>query len=130
MKIKFEDLFSTMEFKNDVDKANFETLFNFYFDNIPANFYKNQFELEKEYAGTSFEDWTAFLQHPAFDSWKSSQIAIISKISTDEALAGGSLSDKDSVNLLKARKEVLVTENTENKPTIIVIPESLYFKGD
>ena len=48
----FETLFSTMKFKNDFEKKKISLLFNEYMQNIPDNFYKNQFELSKEYVGT------------------------------------------------------------------------------
>ena len=66
----FETLFSTMKFKNDFEKKKISLLFNEYMQNIPDNFYKNQFELSKEYVGSSYEDWVKILKHPAFDSWK------------------------------------------------------------
>ena len=98
--------------------------------NIPDNFYKNQFELSKEYVGSSYEDWVKILKHPAFDSWKAEQIAIIASTQTDKALAGGDLSDKEAINLLKVRQDVLKDEKKTEKPTIIVIPESLFFKDE
>lgn len=126
----FEDLFSTMKFRNPTEEITFKDMFACYFSDIPANFYRNQFDLATQYPGTSFEDWSRFLQHPAFDTWKSKQISIIANTSTDQALAGGGLKDKDSLNLLKARQDVLANENTDTKPTIIVIPESLFFKEE
>lgn len=126
----FETLFSTMKFKNDFEKKKISLLFNEYMQNIPDNFYKNQFELAKEY-GASYEDWVRILSHPAFDTWKAEQIALIAKTTTDKALAGGSdLADKNALPLLKTRMDVLKDERKSEKPTIIVIPESLFFKGD
>lgn len=126
----FETLFSTMKFKNDFEKKKISLLFNEYMQNIPDNFYKNQFELSKEYVGSSYEDWVKILKHPAFDSWKAEQIAIIASTQTDKALAGGDLSDKEAINLLKVRQDVLKDEKKTEKPTIIVIPESLFFKDE
>ena len=60
---------------------------------------------------------------------KAKQIAIIATTSTDKALAGGDMDDKNAVNLLKVRQDVLNSEKKAEKPTIIVIPESLFFKG-
>ena len=126
----FETLFSTMKFKNDFEKKKISLLFNEYMQNIPDNFYKNQFELSKEYVGSSYEDWVKIIKHPAFDSWKAEQIAIIASTQTDKALAGGDLSDKEAINLLKVRQDVLKDEKKTEKPTIIVIPESLFFKDE
>ena len=124
----FEELFTSMKFVNDVEKDKFKGMFSFYTSELPENFYLNQFELTSKYIGTTYEDWTKFLQHHAFDSWKSKQVNLIASTETDKALAGG-LRDKESVNLLKARTEIINTD-TEVKPTIIVMPESLFFKGD
>ena len=124
----FNKLFGTMKFKDAIEKANLKTLFEAYMENLPESFYKNQFELAKDLGG-SYEDWVKVLTHPAFDSWKSHQIALIATTSTDKALAGGDLDDKSAVNLLKVRQDVLNQEKKAEKPTIIVIPESLFFKG-
>lgn len=124
----FKELFGTMKFIDASEEHEFETMFSFYVGELPENFYLNQFELASKYPGTSYEKWTRFLQHQVFDNWKSKQINLIANTETDKALAGG-LRDKESVNLLKARTEIINTD-TEVKPTIIVIPESLYFKGD
>lgn len=124
----FEELFNSMKFANDIEKDNFKTMFSCYVSELPENFYLNQFELASKYIGTDYEAWTKFLQHQAFDSWKTKQVNLIASTETDKALAGG-LRDKESVNLLKARTEIINTD-TEVKPTIIVIPESLFFKGD
>ena len=124
----FKDLFDSMKFVNALEKDRFKVMFDYYVGELPTNFYLNQFELAAKYAGTTYEDWTRFLQHPAFDSWKSKQVNLIASTETDKALAGG-LRDKESVNLLKARTEI-INSDTEIKPTVIVMPESLYFKGD
>lgn len=123
----FNELFGTMEFKNSAEQAYFEKLFGFYFSNLPANFYKNQFNLAEDYSGTSFEQWSIFLQHQPFSSWKSKQLSLIAGVTTDQALAGEGLKTKESLNLLKARTDVLAEENVDVKPTIIVMPESLFF---
>ena len=126
----FNKLFNSMYFKDNMDRLKIQTLFDEYMDNLPDNFYKNQFELAKEY-GASYEDWVRILSHPAFDTWKAEQIALIAKTTTDKALAGGSdLADKNALPLLKTRMDVLKDERKSEKPTIIVIPESLFFKGD
>lgn len=123
----FNELFSTMKFSTAAEKTKYEDMFNYYVSELPENFYLNQFELSSKYSGTTYEDWTKFLQHQAFDSWKSKQVNLIASTETDKALAGG-LRDKESVNLLKARTEI-INSDTEVKPTIIVMPESLFFKG-
>lgn len=124
----FSELFVSMKFSDDTEKARFENMFNSYVSDLPTNFYLNQFELASKYSEANYEDWTKFLQHQAFDSWKSKQVNLIASTETNKALAGG-LRDKESVNLLKARTEIINTD-TEVKPTIIVMPESLFFKGD
>lgn len=126
----FDELFGTMKFKNDAEKIKFQCLFDEYMQLLPDSLHKNQFELEKEIPGSTYEDWVVILTHPAFDTWKSKQIAIIATAATDRALANGDLEDKGALNLLKARQEVLNSEKKAEKPTIIVIPESLFFKGD
>ena len=125
--VSFSELFSTMAFKSDAERRNFEDMFDFYMSDLPKNFYKNQFDLEKDDPGSSYEDWVRFLKHPAFDSWKASQVAVIASTQTDQALAGGDMRDKDALNLLKARQDILKEENSGQKPTIIVIPESLFY---
>lgn len=124
----FEELFGSMKFTDATEKALFANMFSCYTSDLPENFYANQFELANKYPGTTYEEWTRFLQHQAFSSWKSKQVNLIATTETDKALAGG-LHDKESVNLLKARTEIINTD-TEVKPTIIVMPESLFFKGD
>ena len=130
MTTSFENLFGTMKFTSKTQEETFKEMFKCYFSDIPANFYRNQFDLATQYPGTSFEDWSSFLQHQAFDNWKSKQISIIASTETDVALAGGGLRDKESLNLLRARQDILATENADTKPTIIVMPESLFFKED
>lgn len=126
--MKFEELFNTMQFADTAEKDKYRKMFSDYVSELPANFYLNQFELASKYSGTNYEEWTKFLQHQAFSSWKTKQVNLIANTETDKALAGsGGLRDKESVNLLKARTDIINTD-TEAKPTIIVIPESLYFK--
>jgi hypothetical protein len=128
---KFDELFSTMSFKSDIEKKKLQILFESYMENIPANFYKNQFELTTDYPGSTYEEWVKILKHPAFNSWKSEQITIIATTQTDKALAGGDdMVSKDALNLLKIRQDVLKDEKKVDKPTIIVLPESLFFKED
>lgn len=127
----FDKLFSTMKFTNSSDRKRVKILFDEYMSNLPDNFYKNQFDLAKEYEGSTYEDWVRILKHPAFNSWKSEQIAIIATTSTDKALAGGSdVDDKGALALLKMRQDVLNSEKHVEKPTIIVIPEALFFKKE
>jgi hypothetical protein len=117
-----------MKFKDDIERKKIYSLFEAYMSNLPDNFYKNQFELVKEYGGT-FEDWVKILIHQEFATWKNEQVAIIASVSTDKALAGGDLTNKDALPLLKARQEILNDEKNIEKPTIIVLPDCLYFKG-
>ena len=126
--MKFEDLFSTMKFDDLLERTAFVGMFDNYNSDLPTNFYLNQFELASKYPGTTFENWTKFLQHQPFDSWKSKQVNLIASTETNKALAGN-LRDKDSVTLLKARTEIIESD-TEVKPTIIVMPESLFFKKE
>lgn len=128
---KFNELFSTMSFASDIEKRKLEILFESYMENIPDNFYKNQFDLAKDYPGSTYEEWVKILKHPAFNSWKSEQITIIATTQTDKALAGGDdMASKDALNLLKIRQDVLKDEKKVDKPTIIVLPESLFFKEE
>lgn len=128
---KFNELFSTMAFSSSSERIKLQVLFENYMENIPDNFYKNQFELAKDYPGSTYEEWVKILKHPAFNTWKAEQIAIIATTQTDKALAGGEdVVDKEALNLLKIRQEVLKDEKKVDKPTIIVLPESLFFKGD
>ena len=127
--ITFENLFGTMKFVNSSERKKISILFEEYLKDLPDNFYLNQFDLAKKYEGSSYEEWVKILTYPAFDSWKAQRIALIAATSTDKALAGGDdLGDKNALNLLKARQEVLRDEKKVEKPTIIVLPESLFFK--
>ena len=127
--ITFENLFGTMKFVNSSERKKISILFEEYLKDLPDNFYLKQFDLAKKYEGSSYEEWVKILTYPAFDSWKAQQIALIAATSTDKALAGGDdLGDKNALNLLKARQEVLRDEKKVEKPTIIVLPESLFFK--
>ncbi len=128
--ITFDSIFGTMKFTSVGERKKFSAMFDAYMEDLPANFYRNQFDLAVQVGGTTYEDWTKFLKHPAFNSWKAEQIAIIATTTTDKALAGGDLSDKESINLLKVRQDVLKDEKSVEKPTIIVIPESLFFKDN
>lgn len=123
----FDRMFGTMRFQNSKDRRNIEEMFGLYMEDIPSNFYENQFTLAKKYEGTDYADWVRILKHPAFDSWKQEQIALIATTETDKALAGKG-TDKEAVNLLKVRSEVLNSEKKIEKPTIIVIPTELYFR--
>ena len=126
----FDRLFATYDFTSAKDRKLIENLFNMYMSEIPENFYENQFSLAKKYPGTNYEDWVRILKHPAFGSWKAEQIAIIATTSTDKALAGQDDSGRDTLNLLKMRQDVLNQEKKTEKPTIIVIPEELFFRED
>lgn len=126
--MSFEELFATMKFVDATEKAKFKDMFSSYVSELPENFYLNQFDLANKYSGTTYEDWVRFLQHQAFANWKAKQVNLVASTETDKALAGG-LRDKESVNLLKARTEI-INSDTEVKPTIIVMPESLFYKGD
>jgi len=124
----FSDLFGTMAFSDSRERALFEDMYVKYMSDIPTNFYRNQFELAVAYPGTSYEDWVRFLKHPAFASWKSEQVSVIANVQTDMALGGGDMRDKDALNLLKARQGILKEENAGQQATIVVLPESLFFK--
>jgi hypothetical protein len=126
----FDRLFATYDFSSSKDRKKIESLFEMYMSEIPENFYENQFSLAKKYSGTSYEDWVRILKHPAFNSWKAEQIAIIATTSTDKALAGQSEDGRDALNLLKMRQDVLSQEKKTEKPTIIVIPEDLFFREE
>jgi hypothetical protein len=128
--MKFDDLFGTMKFTNAHERKKMEIMFDSYLSDLPANFYRNQFDLAAQVSGTTYTDWVNFLKHPAFDSWKSEQIAIIASTETDKALAGGGIRDKEAVNLLKVRQDILKDEKAVEKPTMVVIPESLFFRED
>jgi hypothetical protein len=124
--VTFSDLFATMRFDDKTKEDEFRDMYASYMSGLPGNFYKNQFELADAY-GHDYEAWASFLTHPAFDSWKSEQVGIIAKAQTDKALGSGDVKDKDSLNLLKARREVLESENAGQKATIIVLPDSLFY---
>lgn len=126
----FDRLFATYDFTSSKDRKLMESLFNMYMSDIPDNFYENQFSLAKKYSGTSYENWVRILKHPAFNSWKAEQIAIIATTSTDRALAGQGEDGRDTLNLLKMRQDVLNQEKKTEKPTIIVIPEDLFFREE
>ncbi|WP_322154490.1 hypothetical protein [Paratractidigestivibacter sp.] len=123
----FDDLFATYAFKDKTERATFEALYDAYTSEIPANFYKNQFELAREFGG-DYEAWAKLLTHKAFDAWKSEQVALIAKTQTDKALGLASVRDKDALNLLKVRQDVLKDENAGQRPTFVVLPDSLFFK--
>ena len=125
----FNKLFATMDFKSSKERKKFEDMFNLYMSDLPQNFYENQFTLQNKYPETVYSDWVTILKHGTFVTWKQEQIAIIAETTTDKALAG---MDKDAtnLNLLKMRQDVLNAEKKVEKPTIIVIPESLFFKED
>ena len=126
----FNKLYKSMSFKDNLDMLKIRDLFDSYLGDLPNNFYKKQFELSKEFGG-DYNDWVRILNHPAFDTWKAEQIALIAKTTTDKALAGGEdMSDKIALPLLKTRMDVLKEEGKTEKPTIIVLPESLFFKED
>ena len=123
-------LIATYAFANAKDRRLLESLFEMYMSDIPNNFYENQFSLAAKYSGTSYIDWVRILKHPAFNSWKAEQIAIIATTSTDKALAGQGDDGREALNLLKMRQDVLNQEKKAEKPTIIVIPEDLFFRED
>lgn len=125
----FDGMFATMEFSSSKERRRIEDMFNSYMSDLPQNLYENQFSLQAKYEGTSYQDWVRILKHPAFDTWKQQQIAIIATTSTDRALAGID-NNKDTLSLLKMRQEVLNSEKNVEKPTIIVLPEELFFRGE
>jgi hypothetical protein len=125
----FDSMFATMSFTSSKERRRIEDMFDSYMSDLPQNLYENQFSLQAKYEGTSYQDWVRILTHPAFDTWKQQQIAIIATTSTDRALAGVD-TNKDTLSLLKMRQDVLNAEKTAEKPTIIVLPEELFFKGD
>lgn len=127
----FDTLFKTMKFKDKVEKKTIETLFNLYMSDIPDNFYLNQFQLKDKYTGSSYEDWVKVLTYPAFNSWKSEQIALIASTQTDKALAGGEdMSNKDALSLLQARQKILEPKDKGNKQVVIVLPKELFFTDE
>ena len=125
----FDSMFATMKFTNSKDRRKIEDLFNSYMSDLPDNFYENQFSLAKKYPGTEYSDWMRILKHPAFDTWKQENIAVIATTTTDRALAGVD-NNRDTLSLLKMRQEVLNEEKKVEKPTIIVLPEDLFFRGE
>lgn len=125
----FDSMFATMDFTSSKERRRIEDMFNSYMSDLPQNLYENQFSLQTKYEGTSYQDWVRILKHPAFDTWKQQQIAIIATTSTDRALAGID-TNKDTLSLLKMRQEVLNSEKSVEKPTIIVLPEEVFFRGD
>lgn len=126
----FNKLFATMNFKNSTERKRFQDLFDSYMQDLPDNFYVDQFSLAKKYPGTHYEDWVRILKHPAFNTWKSEQIAIIATTATDKALAGGDEPSSEALNMLKLRQSVLSSEKKIEKPTIIVLPHSLFFEEE
>lgn len=126
----FSELFGTMTFSDSAERRRFENLYVQYMSDIPTNFYRHQFDLANAYPGTSYEDWVRFLQHQPFAAWKSEQVSVIAHTQTDLALGGGDMRDKDALSLLKARREIIREENSENKQTILVLPDSLFFNND
>lgn len=125
----FDKLFATMSFKNSTERKKFQGLFEMYMSDVPDNFYIDQFTLSKKYSGTNYEDWVRMLKHPAFNSWKSEQVALIATTATDKALAKGDDTSSSALSLLKLRQDVLNSEKKIEKPTIIVLPHSLFFDG-
>lgn len=125
----FERLFSTYVWSEPDEKTIVKSMFDQYQSDLPANFYLDQFGLAKKYPGTDYAVWVKMLKHPAFNSWKQEQIAIIATTVTDKALAGET-GDSVALNLLKTRQQVLEAGKSTERPTIIVLPESLYFRED
>lgn len=125
----FEKLFSTYQWTYPEEKIVIKDMFDKYQEDLPANFYLDQFGLAKKYPGTDYAVWVKILKHPAFNSWKQEQIAIIATTVTDKALAGQT-GDAVALNLLKTRQQVLEAGKSVERPTIIVLPESLYFRED
>ena len=125
----FDKLFATMSFKNSTERKKFQGLFEMYMSDVPDNFYVDQFSLTKKYVGTNYEDWVRMLKHPAFNSWKAEQVALIATTATDKALAKGDDTSSSALSLLKLRQDVLNSEKKIEKPTIIVLPHSLFFDG-
>ncbi len=126
----FNALFGTMKFLSTADKLSYEQMFVNYMNDLPANFYLNQFDLAKKYEGTDYEDWNKFLSHPAFSKWKSQQINTIAAVKVDEALSGNIGSDRTTVNVLQTRQQVLEEQKNETKPTMVVMPMDLFLSED
>jgi len=126
----FETLYKNMQFKDEVERDKFKTLFEEYMADLPANFYKDQFTLAKEIGG-EFSDWVRLLSWDTFRAWKNEQIAIIASVKTDEALAGNdSLANKETLPLLKVRQDILKEEKNSDKPPMVILPECLFFSDD
>jgi hypothetical protein len=126
----FEELFQTMEFTDTSERLKIKILFEEYMKGIPDNFYLNQFELQEKYTGTTYADWYKILTHTPFKTFRDKQVSIIVETSTNKALGGQMDLDKDALNLLKMKKDIVQSESSSQKPIIIVIPESLYFKEE
>lgn len=126
----FEELFQTMEFKDTSERLKIKILFDEYMKGIPDNFYLNQFELQEKYTGTVYSDWYNILTHTPFKTFRDKQVSIIVETSTNKALGGQMDLDKDALNLLKMKKDIVQSESSSQKPIILVIPESLYFKEE
>jgi hypothetical protein len=126
----FNEVFSSMQFKNPIEQKVFENLFNMYMSDLPANFYANQFELQKKYTGTKFEQWVKMLEHLPFKNWKDKQVSLIVEANTNKALGGDMDLDREALNVLKLKKDIVADEGSAQLPTIIVIPESLYIKDE
>lgn len=126
----FNQLFSTFEFKDNIDKTKLEAMLKLYLSDLPENFYKTQFDLANDYPQTNYQDWVRFLQHPPLKNWVSQQLNVIVEANTNKALGKDDVKDKDAINILRMRKEVIETDNASQKPTIIVIPESLFMKDE
>jgi hypothetical protein len=126
----FEELFQTMEFLDTSQKLKLKILFEEYMKGIPDNFYLNQFELQNKYIGSQYQDWYKLLTHTPFKTFRDKQVSIIVETNTNKALGGQMDLDKDALNLLKMKKDIVQAETGSQKPVIIVIPESLYFKEE
>lgn len=123
----FDTLYANMNFQDESEREKLNILFNGYMDNLPDNFYKDQFTLAKEIGG-DYSDWVTLLSWDTFRAWKNEQIAIIASVKTDEALAGNeSLANKETLPLLKVRQDILREEKSSDKPPMVILPESLFF---
>jgi len=126
----FDTLYANMRFQDESERDKFRILFNSYMENLPANFYKDQFTLAKEIGG-DYSDWVTLLSWDIFKAWKNEQISIIASVKTDEALAGNeSLANKETLPLLKVRQDILKEEKTSDKPPMVILPESLFFSDE
>jgi hypothetical protein len=126
----FDDLFQTMEFIDTPEKLKIKILFDEYMKGVPSNFYLNQFELQEKYIGSTYSDWYKILSHTPFKTFRDKQVALIVETSTNRALGGDINLDKDALNLLKMKKDIVTAETSNQKPVVIVVPESLYFKEE